>query len=180
MGQVPRRYFILFYYIILATLRVRIRTEKNGANQSVKLSPRLRIEHCTRIPVRIEPSHFLTAAECWSIAESVQWYSKRDFTSAFLFFLLFLLFFVSRRWPEFFPSSRRVSNLFICLFIYVFSFTCHPAVVVVLVSSSSSSFTGFVLKKTLRLGRNCLLRSRYIACEAPSFLPGVLHRHFSV
>ena len=33
------------------------------------------------------------------------------------------------------------------------------------------------LEKTLRLGRNCLLRSRYIACEAPSFLPEVLHRH---
>ena len=33
------------------------------------------------------------------------------------------------------------------------------------------------LEKTLRLGRNCLLRSRYIGCEAPSFLPGVLHRH---
>ena len=33
------------------------------------------------------------------------------------------------------------------------------------------------LEKTLRLGRNCLLRSRYIGCEAPSFLPGVLRRH---
>ena len=31
----------------LATLRVRIRTEKNGENQSVKLNPRLRIEPCT-------------------------------------------------------------------------------------------------------------------------------------
>ena len=97
----------------------------------------------TRIPVRIEPSHFLTPAECWSIAGSVRWYSKRDFTSAFLFFLLF--FFVSRRWPEFFPSSRRVSNLFICLSIYVFLFTCHHAAVVVVVVVVT--LTGFVLKR---------------------------------
>ena len=33
------------------------------------------------------------------------------------------------------------------------------------------------LEKTLRLGRNCLLRSGYISCESPSFLPGVFHRH---
>ena len=33
------------------------------------------------------------------------------------------------------------------------------------------------LEKTLRLGRNCLLRSRYVGCEAPSLIPGVLHRH---
>ena len=33
------------------------------------------------------------------------------------------------------------------------------------------------LEKTIRLRRDCLLRNRYIGCEAPSFLLGVLHCH---
>ena len=86
-------------------------------------------------------------------------------------------FFVSRKWPEFFPSSRRVSNLFICLFIYVFLYTYYRAVVVLLVVVILVVVHRLRLEKTLRLSCNCLLRSRYIACEAPSFLPGVLHRH---
>ena len=93
----------------------------------------------TRILVRIEPSHFLTAAECWSIAGSVRWCSQSGISLQRFFSFSF---FFSRRWPEFFPSSRRVSNLFLCLSIYVFLFTCHHAVVVVVFT-----LTGFVLKR---------------------------------
>ena len=40
-------------------------TEKNGANQSVKLNPRLRIEHCAHgFRSGLSPRFFLTAAEC--------------------------------------------------------------------------------------------------------------------
>ena len=54
----------------------------------------------TWIPVRIEPSHILTAAECWSIAgfEDTQ---SGIFTSAFLFFF----FFVSGRLPDLWALS---------------------------------------------------------------------------
>ena len=73
---------------------------------------------------------------------------------------------------EFFPGSRRVSNLFICLVIYLFSSPATPP------SSLSSSLSHRLhLEKTLRLRRNCLPRSWSIGREAPPFLPGVLHRH---
>ena len=50
-----------------------------------------------------------------------------------------------------------------------------PATAPSLWSLSSLSHSQASLEKTLRLGRNCLLRRRYIGCEAPSFFPGVLH-----
>ena len=45
----------------------------------------------TRIPVRIEPLHFLTAAECWSIAGAEDAQSGIFYFSNF-FLLFFLLF----------------------------------------------------------------------------------------
>ena len=59
--------------------------------------------------------------------------------------------------PEVFP---------IYLFVYLFIFVVVVVIVVV---------TGFVLKDTSP--RDCLPRRRSIGREAPSFLPGVLHRH---
>ena len=46
----------------------------------------------TRIPVRIEPSHFLTAAECWSIAGSEDAQSGKFLLQRFFFSLFSLLF----------------------------------------------------------------------------------------
>ena len=65
----------------------------------------------------------------------------------------------------------------IYLFVYLFMYFYSPATAPSSWSLSSLSHSQASLEKTLRLGRNCLLRSRYIGCEAPSFLPGVLHRH---
>ena len=64
-------------------------------------------------------------------------------------------------------------------FIYLFIYLCiySPATALSSWSLSSLSNSQASLEMTLRLGRNCLLRSRYIGCEAPSFLPEVLHRH---
>ena len=90
------------------------------------------------------------------------------FTSAFPFFLLFLFFCQENdQIYEFFPGSRRVSNLSICLFI-IFLFACHATVVV--------AVTGFGLKRP-SVATVCLEVGTSAVREAPSFLSGVLHRH---
>ena len=82
----------------------------------------------TRIPVRIEPSHFLTAAECWSIAESDDTQSGKFYFSVSYFFCFFP--FVLGRWPDLGVLPR----LHTCFqFIYLFSSPAMPP------SSSSSS-----------------------------------------
>ena len=125
----------------------------------------------TRIPVRIEPSHFLTAAECWSIGPKIL--KAGIFTSAFLFFLIFYLFCFTKMTrsmssspaPDVFPSY---------LFIYLFIFICLPRR---RRHRPCRRCHRLRLEKTLRFCRDCLPRSRYIGCVAPAFLPGVLHRH---
>ena len=98
----------------------------------------------TRIPVRIEPSHFLTAAECWSIAGSEEIQSWNFYFSVSFFFSFFP--FVSGRWPDLGVLPRlQTCFQFIFLFIYLFIFfACHATVIVV---------TGFVLKDSSPLSR---------------------------
>ena len=93
----------------------------------------------TRIPVRIEPSHFMTAAECWSIAGSEDTQSGNFYFSVSFFSLLFQ---EDDQILEFFLGSRRASNLFIYIFIF---FACHATVVVVVVLVVV--VTGFVLER---------------------------------
>ena len=127
----------------------------------------------TRIPVRIEPSHFLTAAECWSIAGSE--YTQSGIFYFSLFFSPFFPF-VSGRWLDVGVLPRlQTCFQFIFLFIYLFSSPATPPSS----SSLSSSLPQASSWKTLRLRRDCLPRSRSIGREAPSFLPGVhaLHHH---
>ena len=99
----------------------------------------------TRIPVRIEPSHFLTAAECWSIAGSEDTQSWNFYFSVSFFFLSFFPF-VSGRWPDLGVLPRlQTCFQFIYLLIYLFIFfACHATVVVVVVVVVV--VTGFVLK----------------------------------
>ena len=80
----------------------------------------------------------LTSAECRSICPKIL--KAGIFPSAFLF-SPFFLFKEDDKIYDFFPGSRRVSSLFICLFLYLFLFACHAAIVVVVV------VTGFVLKR---------------------------------
>ena len=78
-------------------------------------------------------------------------------------------------------SSSPAPNVFpIYLFVYLFMYFYSPA------TPPSSSprprhprrrCHRLPLEKTFCLGRNCLPGSRYIGYEAPSFFPGVLHRH---
>ena len=82
----------------------------------------------TRIPVRIEPSHFLTAAECWSIAGSEDTQSGELLLLRFFFFSFFP--FVSGRRPNL-GVLPRLQTCF--QFIYLFSSPAMPP------SSSSSS-----------------------------------------
>ena len=87
----------------------------------------------TRIPVLIEPSHFFTAAECWSIAGSEDTQSGIFYFIVSFFLLLFP--FVSGRWADLGVLPRLQACLeFIYLFIYLFS---SPA----MTSSSSSSLS---------------------------------------
>ena len=151
---------------MLATLRVRIRTEKNGANQSVKLNPRLRIEPCTHGFWSGLSPHIFWLQLGADRSPGPKIFKAGIFTSAFLSFSFF--FFRKMTRSMIFSGSRRVSNFFICLFIFIplprrCRRPCHM----------------LRLEKTLRLRRDCLPRNRYIGCEAPSisFLPGVLHRH---
>ena len=120
----------------------------------------------TRIPVRIEPSHFLTAAECC-------WVGRKILKEAKWVFLLQRFFFfvvVSGRWPDLWVFLRlQMCFQFIHLFVFIRLpcrrrrplRRCHRLLPV----------------KTLCLRRNCFPRSRYIGCETPSFLPRVLRRH---
>ena len=91
----------------------------------------------TRIPARIKPSHFLTAAECWLVLIdrrigqmilkagfhfSVSFVSPFFFASAFLFFLLFCCF---TKMTRVFPQLRTCFQ-FIYLFIYLCIFIHLP------------------------------------------------------
>ena len=101
---------------------------------------------------------------------SVSFLSPFFFASSFLFFLLFCCF---TKMTRVFPQLQTCFQ-FISLFIYLcILFTCHRAVVVVLV----------VVTHRLRLKRlfasvaTVCFEVDTSGCEAPSFLPGVLHRH---
>ena len=96
----------------------------------------------TRIPVRIEPSHFLTAAECWSIAGSEDTQSGDFYFSVSFFFLLFPFCFrkmTRSRSPSLAPD---VFPIYLFVYLCVF-FACHATVDVVVVVV----VTGFVLKR---------------------------------
>ena len=71
----------------------------------------------TRIPVRIEPSHFLTAAECWSIASEDTQSGDFYFSVSFFFSFFPFLFQEDDQIWEFFPGSKTCFQ-FIYLFIY--------------------------------------------------------------
>ena len=88
---------------------------ETGANQSVKLNPRLRIEPCTHgFRSGLSPRIFWLQL---SADRSVRTYSKREFLlQRFLSFsFLFLLFQKDDQIYDFFLGSRRVSNLYILL-----------------------------------------------------------------
>ena len=89
----------------------------------------------TRIPVWIEPSHFLTATECWSIAGSEDTQRGNFYFSVSFFFSPFFPF-VSGRWPDL-GVLPRLQACFLFIYLFIF-FACHATVVVV---------TGFVLKR---------------------------------
>ena len=93
----------------------------------------------TRIPVRIEPSHLLTAAECWSIGLKIL--KVGIFTSAFLFFLLFFFCFRKMTRSMIAFSAPDVFPIYVLIYLFKIFFACHAAVVVLLV------VTGFILKR---------------------------------
>ena len=83
-----------------------------------------------RIPVPVEPSHFLTASDLigLKILKAV------IFPWAFLFFLLFLSFFVSGRWPDLWVLPR----LHTC-----FQFICYLVIFIRLPPPLSSTLLSF-------------------------------------
>ena len=91
------------------------------------------------------------------------------------FFFFFSFFCCFTKMTRVFPQLQTCFQFF--LFVYLFMYFYSPATALSSWSLSSLSNSQASLEKTLRLGRNCLLRSRYIGYEAPSFLPGVLHHH---
>ena len=97
----------------LATLRVRIRTEKNGANQSVKLNPRLRIEPCTHgFRSGLSPRIF-----CWVLIDRrVRRHSKREFLLQRFFFFSFFPFYFRKMTKSGLGVLPRLQTCF--LFIY--------------------------------------------------------------
>ena len=85
------------------SLRVRIRTEKNGANQSVKLNLRLRIEPCTHgFRSGLIPRFFLLQLSAdRSPGPSRNFY----FSVSFLYLYFFFLFQEDDQIYELFPGS---------------------------------------------------------------------------
>ena len=115
---------------MLAILCVRIRTEKNGANQSVKLNPRLRIEPCTHgFRSGLSPRILWLQLSADRLpGPSGNFYFSVSF--------LYPSFFVSGRWPDLWDLLRLLTCFqFINLFIYFYSPATPPS------SSPSSSLS---------------------------------------
>ena len=133
----------------------------------------------TRIPVRIEPSLFLTAAECWSIAGS-------EDTQSGIFYFSVSFFspfppFVSGRWSDL-GVLRRLQTCFrlIDLFILFIFFICHATVDVVVVVIVVV-VTGFVLKRLFAsVATVCLKVGTSAVKHHRSFLEYMYYTPFSV